>query len=153
MELSLLKVVLEELEVALNTGSMSDRKLMQKAIYLAQRAGADLGYRFGWYIKGPYCSSLADIYYRLEKNPNPTPELVLSESSKDLLRSVKTLLAIPEGVDLGQSDWAELVASVDYLRNISRLSESAASEKLMAQKPHLAPYEAKAKAVLTEIGL
>ncbi|QYK52436.1 MAG: hypothetical protein KF824_09215 [Fimbriimonadaceae bacterium] len=153
MELSLLKAVLDQLDMELKIESMSDRKLMQKAIYLTQRSGADLGYRFGWYKKGPYCSALADVYYRLDKNPNPTPQLRLSKSSNDLLKSVKDLLTVPEGVDLAQPEWAELVASVDYLKKISGLKETDASETLLAQKPHLASYENQAKTALKRSGL
>jgi uncharacterized protein YwgA len=153
MELSLLKAVLDQLELEPKIDTERDRKLMQKAVYLAQRAGADLGYRFGWYIKGPYCSKLADVYYRLDKNREPEPQLKVSGNSSTVLRKVKALLDVPNGVKLERPEWAELVASVDYLRKISGLSEADASKTLEDQKPALAPFEAQAKQALQQAGL
>lgn len=39
--------------------SFSDRLRLQKFIYLLQIHGVYLGYDFSWYLRGPYCSSLA----------------------------------------------------------------------------------------------
>lgn len=56
--LVVLKRVVEALDEDCNIASFDDRKRLQKAIYLAQIAGIDLGYRYGWYIKGPYSTDL-----------------------------------------------------------------------------------------------
>ena len=45
--------------------TLDDRKLIQKAVYLGQLSGVDLGYRFGWYIRGPYSTSLTRDYFSL----------------------------------------------------------------------------------------
>ena len=40
--------------------TFDDRLSAQKAVYLAQAAGADLGYFYRWYLRGPYCPAVAD---------------------------------------------------------------------------------------------
>ena len=43
--------------------TFSERLNIQKRVYLTQLTGLDLGYRFGWYIRGPYCRELtADAF-------------------------------------------------------------------------------------------
>lgn len=53
-----LKLFLDDLGVSADIETIDDRKRVQKAVYLGQAAGADLGYRFGWYLLGPYSPSL-----------------------------------------------------------------------------------------------
>ncbi|MHA1731449.1 MAG: hypothetical protein ACTSU5_05875 [Promethearchaeota archaeon] len=44
--------------------NFSNRLVLQKTIYLIQKLGFDLGYRFNWYLRGPYSPSLAaDGFY------------------------------------------------------------------------------------------
>lgn len=38
--------------------TFEDRLIMQKAVYLAQTAGVNLGYYYHWYLYGPYSPSL-----------------------------------------------------------------------------------------------
>jgi hypothetical protein len=47
-----LKLFLDELGVPIDTNNINDRKLAQKAVYLGQLSGVDLGYRFGWFSTG-----------------------------------------------------------------------------------------------------
>ena len=153
MELSLLKAVLEGLGIEPEIDTVRDRKTLQKAVYLAQRRGADLGYRFGWYVKGPYSSPLADDYYLLDKNPNPEPALRLSGADEALLKPVRDILTVPDDVDLEQPEWMELLASVDYLRAVSGLSDADASQRLKELKSSLAPFETQALAAIQKAGL
>lgn len=46
-----------EFEFSMDT--FDDRLRLQKFIYLLQAHGVYLGYDFSWYLRGPYCSSLA----------------------------------------------------------------------------------------------
>ncbi|HZZ71301.1 MAG TPA: hypothetical protein VFE24_03555, partial [Pirellulales bacterium] len=55
-----IKLMLDELGIPETIATVDDRKRVQKAVYLGQRAGMNLGYRFGWYVRGPYSSALAD---------------------------------------------------------------------------------------------
>lgn len=37
-----------------------ERRMVQAAVYIAKVAGVDCGYRYGWYVYGPYSPTLAD---------------------------------------------------------------------------------------------
>ena len=63
--LIVLELVLRELGMEPVIDSLQDRIRLQKAIYLSQEAGVPLGYRFGWYVRGPYSKGLARDYYYL----------------------------------------------------------------------------------------
>lgn len=153
MELSLLHALLKALGLEANIDTMSDRKTIQKAVYLAQRKGADLGYRFGWYIKGPYSSSLADAYYRLNKNKVPEPSLELSDESLKMLDPIRSILEPPKDVPLEQPEWMELLASLDYLEKVSGKNPTEARKSLKELKPALADYEAQARTALEKAQL
>ena len=50
----LLAKALEAANVPLSVTSFNERLILQKAVYLMQMAGIHMGYRFRWYIRGPY---------------------------------------------------------------------------------------------------
>src|SRR5438876_1106010 len=50
----LLAKALDAAEIPLNVTTFDDRLILQKAVYLLQCAGVRLGYRFRWYLRGPY---------------------------------------------------------------------------------------------------
>ena len=56
-----LHLALNELGVAAENGHA-----VQKAVYLAQAAGAPMGYRFAWYARGPHSGALAGNIYLME---------------------------------------------------------------------------------------
>jgi hypothetical protein len=53
-----LKLTLDALGVKANTDTLDERLRFQAAVYLAQAAGLQLGYPFGWCLGGPYCPQL-----------------------------------------------------------------------------------------------
>jgi hypothetical protein len=53
-----LKLALDHLGLPARLSSFDDRLILQKAVYLAQAAGVELGYFFHWYLRGPYSPSL-----------------------------------------------------------------------------------------------
>ena len=46
----------------------SNRFKIQKCVFLAQKMGYDMQYRYGIYHYGPYSKTLADDYYHLARN-------------------------------------------------------------------------------------
>ena len=52
----------------------SDRLRLQKFIYLLQAHGIYLGYDFSWYLRGPYCTTLAAAGFALEDFYEQIPE-------------------------------------------------------------------------------
>src|SRR5262245_27334533 len=111
-----LKLFLDELRVSSDIETIDDRKRVQKAIYLGQAAGADLGYRFGSYLMGPYSTSLTNDYFRLadaflsgDKNYEGK---VLTKTYRTALQKVRKILEVPQNVALQVEDWLELVSSI-----------------------------------------
>ena len=52
------KLTADGLGLSFQVETFEDRLIMQKAIYLAQAAGVNLGYFYHWYLHGPYSPSL-----------------------------------------------------------------------------------------------
>lgn len=141
--------ILKELGVALDTSSMESRIQMQKAIYLAQAIGVDLGYRFGWYVRGPYSSALADDYYGAAKDPR-LQQFVAAENLKVQLEPLaKVISKAPQTVSA--AGWLEAVASLDYMLRVQRVPETEIEKRFIEAKPHLAAVFEEAKASRDEL--
>lgn len=151
-----LKLLLDELGIAGTIGTVRERKTVQKAVYLAQAAGVDLGYRYNWYVMGPYSPGLTRDYFALDealKAGESSGSFELQDVVKARLAKAKPLVAVPAEFDLGLSEWLELVASVHFLIVKQRLSQEAAREKLKVQKGHVAPFTDMAVEMLKDQGL
>lgn len=145
-----LKLFLEELGVPSNIDTVDERKRVQKTIYLGQIAGVDLGYHFGWYLKGPYSPELTKDYYDLDE---ALTEGDLEYQKKDLkgqlkekLQSVQPIITQPCNVPLSQADWLELLASVHY--QFSKYDEETARMNIAREKSNLVPYIQRAEEAL-----
>lgn len=158
MEASLitLKLFLDELDIPTDIETVEKRKLIQKAVYLGQRSGVDLGYRFSWYLMGPYSTSLTQDYYKLVEALNTGDseykKRKLKENFKEKLVKVKEIFKVPDNVKLSEHGWLELLASLHYLENISKFNESEIKEKLKKEKPDLCKNIEDAKIVLQRAG-
>lgn len=144
-----MKLMLDVLQVESTIDDVQKRKLIQKAVYLGQRAGVDLGYRFSWYLMGPYSSVLTKDYYALDDSDRE--ELrgrTLVESAQRKLQGVVPLMQVPAGVELSRPEWVELVASLDYLLTVSGYSFEKAIKVLREEKPKLAPFADRAQEAL-----
>ena len=139
-----LKLLLDALSVPSQIETVADRKRVQKAVYLMQLTGLDLGYQYGWYLMGPYSPGLTRDYYDLaeslgegdDEHKNVTLRAPVLES----LKRITPLLTVPRSVPLEQPAWLELVASVHYLQKVRGLNTGAADEALKVSKPTLAPW-------------
>lgn len=124
--------------------SIGNRLRLQKAVYLGQIWGADLGYRYNWYVKGPYSPSLAQDYYELSgalaADNNEHQKNHLNSRVVEAINKAKPLLQKPEDINLPIENWLELVASIDYLRRVSRQDDKGVETTINSQKPHLAPH-------------
>jgi len=147
-----LKLFLESLGIDDDISTVDDRKRVQKAVYLGQVAGADLGYRFSWYLMGPYSTTLTDDYYAMDSKKADIANLVqgrrLHPTYARLLEQIRPVLQRPAGVQLSDEQWLELLASYHYLRKVSRLSHENAVETLRQKKPDLVGYSGQAQAAI-----
>src|SRR2546421_10312433 len=140
--LILLKLFLDELGVPDDIATVDDRKRVQKAVYLGQRSGLNLGYRFGWYLMGPYSPGLTKDYFALSEaissGDREYESHALGPTSKAQLHRIASLCLVPANVAASQEDWLELLASLHYLRTVSGYSHAKSQDVLRVQKPHLA---------------
>ncbi len=137
--LLVLKLVLEGLNESTTISSLDDRLRIQKAVYLTQVAGINLGYSYSWYVKGPYSTSLTQDYFDLATeviDDVPT----LDATSTEKLKQIKNKIERPLDVDLGIPQWYELLASLHYLIKELKKSDDDAKKTVLLSKPHLKPY-------------
>jgi len=143
--LVLLKLFLNELGVSDSINEIDERKSIQKAVYLGQRlAGIDLGYRFGWYLRGPYSPSLTQDYYALADSLSAGDKEWEQKSLKpeiaNKLKKNARVLNKPSNVILSDADWLELIASVDFLRNVRKCDDEEVRRILKKEKLRLVDF-------------
>ena len=147
-----LKLLMEELAITPEIKTVRERKTVQKAVYLGQAAGVDLGYRYNWYIMGPYSPSLTRDYFALNESlsadDDASGQFELQESVKSRLERIKPLMGPPPGVTLSTPDWLELLASLHYLLVSRRLDWPQAKEYLREKKQHVANFADSARDAL-----
>lgn len=150
--LVVLKLFLDELEIPTEIDTIDDRKKVQKAVYLGQLSGVDLGYRFSWYILGPYSPALTKDYYNLADSlasgDQEYKKQELYASLREKLKTILPLFEVPENVSLPYENWLELVSSYHYLRKVSRYSKEDTEKVIRVNKPHLAEFIKKAETIL-----
>ncbi|MDL1867757.1 hypothetical protein FBR06_11160 [Betaproteobacteria bacterium PRO4] len=152
-KLIVLKLFVQGLGIDGEIDNFQGRKDFQKAVLLGQSiSGIDLGYRFNWYLYGPYSPALARDYYQIaeaiEFGDREYEKHYLVDAIREKLDGIRSLFNVPEDLNLSQSDWLELLASWHYLISISKYDDKQASETIKRTKPHLAPYIENAKKTL-----
>ncbi len=127
----LLELILQKLGIDFNIETLNDRIRLQKIVYLLQRCGVNLGYKYSWYTYGPYSRDLTSVYYDLDAslkcNEKDYTWYKLDEDVKELQKGIdgfKKISKIPAGVLIADDPnkskdvaWLEFIASIDYLHN------------------------------------
>lgn len=117
------------------------RMKMQKAIYLMQEAGISAGdYDFFWYKHGPYSQALQDDILTIQDYKEA--DISFSEDAMRIITKLHDLLN--KTVDYDQSEWAECLASIQYLRD-NVFSFNAKNKEIIDElerrKPHLNKHQ------------
>lgn len=119
--------------------TFSERKVVQKLVYLIQKFGIDLGFYYNWYLHGPYSPDLTRLLFEIiEEGPMRPMELTQEQMTK--IKELKSFL----GEDFRSSDKLELIVSIDYLREYARRIRAPDREVLRAlkkQKPYFTEQE------------
>ncbi|MBP2030090.1 uncharacterized protein YwgA [Methanohalophilus levihalophilus] len=138
-----LKLFLDELNVPTTIATLDERKTVQKAVYIGQSAGVNLGYSYGWYLMGPYSPELTKAYYSLndylDSGDEDYRKFKLSESLTQKIHELKLILAVPSE-KLKVDSWLELIASIVYLKKEEGLTQDLIKSRLNLEKPHLVEY-------------
>ena len=112
-----MKLAIEALGVELRLASFRDRLVLQKAVYLAQAAGVNLGYRFRWYLRGPYSPALTRDAFaaatEVREFGDESRGWALDSKSVQRLDSVRALVPGPGARHPDRQ--LELLASLHYL--------------------------------------
>ena len=103
-----------------------DRLILQKAVYLAQTAGVNLGYYYHWYLHGPYSPSLTRDEYAIATDISvgldESKGWKLDNSSSQRLEKIRSIFTELERAKLAKR--LELLASVHFLierKQVSRV--------------------------------
>lgn len=142
----LLKLILDEIGLGnLEISDFSSRKILQKKIYLLQLTGIDLGYRYNWYLYGPYCPALASDTFSLRdeiKYDQEFNDYQLNSKTLDKLGTLGKIVDLPNSPTTNEPEWLELLASLHYLKHIAYWQGKnnpefeVVFEKLGQSKPH-----------------
>ena len=106
-----------------------DRLILQKAVYLAQTAGVNLGYYYHWYLHGPYSPSLTRDEYAIATDisvgTDESEGWKLDDGTSQRLEEIRGIFTEPERDKLARK--LELLASVHFLierRQVSKVDTS-----------------------------
>lgn len=138
-----LTLVADELKV-LSVDSFEDRLILQKAIYLLQEViGLDLGYHFSWYLRGPYCSEVAqDAFEVLQSQSVDTIKKTyqLTEEAKRLIAAFKKRIEARKPRTVRPSTWLELLSSLHYLIQHDPFVDKDNQEEVLNRLLELKPF-------------
>jgi uncharacterized protein YwgA len=162
----LLKLILNEIGLgSLEIGEFHSRKILQKKIYILQLTGIDLGYRYNWYLYGPYCPALASDTFSLRdeiKYDQEFNDYQLNSKTLDKLGILEKIVELPDNLTTNEPEWLELLASLHYLKHIAywpgknNPDFEEVFEKLGQSKPHFQDKKKLAEVAwkkLDEVGL
>jgi hypothetical protein len=112
-----LKLTLDALGLPARLDTFADRLILQKAIYLAQVAGVQLGYHFHWYLRGPYSPGLTRdafaVVAAVHQGLNESEGWNLDPASTERLQRLRPLLLGAPRDE--RATRLELLASVHFL--------------------------------------
>lgn len=127
-------LVLKSLGIDPSIDSFNKRLIVQKSIYLSQALGLKLGYHYRWYLRGPYCSALAQDLYSAIEDPEGMDDInsrwSLDAKSKQRLGGLGKILCCDPSTQSGQDPvkmqarHVELLASVHFLIDRQRVAKS-----------------------------
>lgn len=117
-----------------NVDYLKNRIILQKTIYLLDIAGMGLGYRFSYYIYGPYSSTLADDAYNISGNPELLKTAAkLTGAEEECIDRVKKMLdEYPS-----DSTWYELLGTIVYLKRNKKPTDAELLKELEGHHSYL----------------
>ena len=119
--------------------NFEDRIRLQKAVYLLENMGVDIGdYSFSWDSYGPYSLGLDCEASQLDATFTLTR--TFSKFAEDSFKRLKEIAEHETRYSV--SCWMECIASMHYLKNVFRIGEDDIVAELVRRKPHLSDDEA-----------
>lgn len=119
------KLAIDSLGLPFQIDSFQDRLIMQKAVYLAQAVGVNLGYFYQWYLYGPYSPSLTRdefaVAMDVSADMDESARWKLDDTSTQLLKKIQPVFSGPDRSNLAKR--LELLASVHFLIDRKQISK------------------------------
>jgi len=119
----------------LKLDGFSDRLTLQKRVYLLQHFGIDLGYRYNWYVHGPYSPSLTEEAYGLSATVSEVRKLSegyqLSPDAKKRIGEYRRFEDDLPEQDLPRS--LEIAASIHFLKHVGFVPGGITRERIMKE--------------------
>lgn len=147
------------LDQRIDMSNFDARLVFQKSVYLLQELGFQLGYTFGWYIRGPYSRGAADGGFQLEPIQDDVEHLPeISNSESEIIERFKDLMleAKKEFQDKNEAYIAEMLGSLHFLQKYGYprpTSSSEALRKFLELKPEFGRDAETALDLLRRYGL
>lgn len=111
----------DQMGVSMDMSDFSERLFLQKNFYLMQLFGVDLGFRFNWYLRGPYCPALTKVAFEIKEDQSFCSNSVLKEHVAKRIQQFREWATSSRPSGVQEIDWLELLASLHYLRHIAYL--------------------------------
>jgi len=135
-----------------NIDTFDGRLILQKTIYLMQSFDLPLGYRFSWYIYGPYSPDLTEDGYQLKDifKEVPSMKFVKEEREKQFKKFIKFL-----GEKKNDPKWLEILASIHFIYKLNRqMSKNDILKLIINKQPYILKKDCEeAWNYLEEVGL
>lgn len=117
----------------------NDRLILQKTVYLLQSFDLFIGYKFSWYIHGPYCADLTKDGYALGIIDNDSAITVFS-SPRDEEKFNQFFKFI--GDNKYNPSWLEIISSIHFLRKVHPdLTKGEILNTVKNKQPHFTMIE------------
>ena len=108
--------------------SFDNRLKIQKASYIMQNIfDVDLGFKFNWYIHGPYCPDLSKVMFE-----NVKGEPLKVETKNKIKQKIIQLKQFIKSENLTRN-YLELIASLHYIMNIQKKSKKSEIVKVFSE--------------------
>ena len=115
--------------------TFDNRLQLQKLTYLLEVFGMDLGFRFNWYLHGPYNRFVTKVLFDSDKAESEREVEDVFTNEKKKLSILKEFL----GSDINSSRTLELIVSLHYLLVLGKRS-GVKDEQIVKQLHDLKPY-------------
>lgn len=130
-----LVAALRELGIQPSIETFAQRKTIQKLVYFLEVFGVNLNFRFGWYLHGPYSSSVTHVLYDNSETLKMAPDSsALNADERGKIAELRSFL----GDDILSPDLLELLVSIHFLLSTikgSDYTEKDAMDTLRKLKP------------------
>jgi len=129
---------------SVDPNSFDNRLVYQKIIYLLQYSGVNLGYRFNWYIRGPYSPELTEVIFKVREEPSLFSESqnIRFKNQEDIDKKVKKFLKTV-GEYSKDPEFLEILASIAYIKENDaqyKNSDEKLKDRLLSLKPFVKEF-------------